>query len=402
VTAEHRVAEADSAYASSHGAVSGFSSAGGSAAAPAPAKDEKAVEKEISPLPALALDQDKDKDQKDKHSENRITEAKPALVSRPSSAPASVTPITLATSINTDPVFGGITEEDSSRSARTNRILVVAAVVVALAVLGYFSTDGKFGIRDKTAAPQPVNEQLQTQPQTQSVPAPAPATTSAPSDSSTNQPDTASSPGQVSTIQPATGQTPAVPTPTQPPVPTTLTQRLSASVMNSPLVRMGENLVSGTRRTAAALIVKTSRVSAPKPAQVEDPAPPPPQTAIVASANSNASNLNGLMSTAASNIAKPSLVPLNVSQGVTQGLLIKRVTPKYPQAALASHTQGSVQIEATVNKEGDVVNPKILSGDPLLAHAAVEAVRQWRYKPYYLNGNPVEIKTQITVNFKAD
>jgi protein TonB len=87
---------------------------------------------------------------------------------------------------------------------------------------------------------------------------------------------------------------------------------------------------------------------------------------------------------------------------VSQALLIKRVQPKYPPSALAAHAQGAVQIEATINKEGNVVNLKVLSGDPVLAKAALEAVRQWRYKPYYLDGDPVEIQTQITVNFKVN
>ncbi len=87
---------------------------------------------------------------------------------------------------------------------------------------------------------------------------------------------------------------------------------------------------------------------------------------------------------------------------MSQGLLIKRVQPKYPPAALAAHAQGAVQIEATINKEGNVINLKVLSGDAVLARAALDAVRQWRYKPYYLDGEPVEIQTQITVNFKAN
>ena len=87
---------------------------------------------------------------------------------------------------------------------------------------------------------------------------------------------------------------------------------------------------------------------------------------------------------------------------MSQGLLIKRVQPKYPPTALAVHAQGAVQIEATIDKEGNVTNLKVLSGDPVLARAALEAVRQWRYKPYYLDGDPVEIQTQITVNFKAN
>ena len=105
---------------------------------------------------------------------------------------------------------------------------------------------------------------------------------------------------------------------------------------------------------------------------------------------------------ASPNLPKPALATLRISQGVSQGLLIKRVQPKYPQAALAAHTQGAVQIQASINKEGSVVNLKVLSGDLVLAHAALEAVRQWRYKPYYLDGQPVEIETQITINFKTN
>jgi protein TonB len=99
--------------------------------------------------------------------------------------------------------------------------------------------------------------------------------------------------------------------------------------------------------------------------------------------------------------AKPSLARVKLSQGVLQGLLIKRVEPQYPRNALATHTQGAVLIEATVDKEGHIVNPKVLSGPFMLAPAALEAVRQWRYKPYFLDGEPVEVQTQITINFKT-
>jgi protein TonB len=91
---------------------------------------------------------------------------------------------------------------------------------------------------------------------------------------------------------------------------------------------------------------------------------------------------------------------LRVSQGVTQGLLTKRVQPIYPQQAMQMHIQGAVQVLATISKEGRITNVKILAGDPILARAAADAVSQWRYKPYFLNGEPVEIQTQIAVNFK--
>jgi len=62
--------------------------------------------------------------------------------------------------------------------------------------------------------------------------------------------------------------------------------------------------------------------------------------------------------------------------------------------------QGAVQLLATISKEGQISNLSVLNGDSILARAATDAVRQWKYKPYYLNGEPVEIQTQITVNFK--
>ena len=91
---------------------------------------------------------------------------------------------------------------------------------------------------------------------------------------------------------------------------------------------------------------------------------------------------------------------VKVSQGVMEGLVIKRVQPRYPTQALQMRIQGSVQLQATITKDGDIKNLKVVSGDGVLARAAQEAVRQWKYKPYFLNGEPVPIETQILVNFK--
>jgi len=96
----------------------------------------------------------------------------------------------------------------------------------------------------------------------------------------------------------------------------------------------------------------------------------------------------------------PVLQTLSVSQGVSQGLLLKKVQPKYPPNALHMRVEGAVQLMATISKTGDISEVKILSGDSQLAHAALDAVKQWKYKPYLLNGEPVEIQTQVTVNFK--
>ena len=79
---------------------------------------------------------------------------------------------------------------------------------------------------------------------------------------------------------------------------------------------------------------------------------------------------------------------------------MKEVQPTYPPSALRAHIEGSVQLLATLSKNGDITDVKTLNGDKQLAQAATTAVKQWKYKPYLLNGEPVEIQTQITVNFK--
>lgn len=81
------------------------------------------------------------------------------------------------------------------------------------------------------------------------------------------------------------------------------------------------------------------------------------------------------------------------------GQLIHRVDPTYPQIAIAAHVQGPVQLAALIARDGTIENLRVLSGHPMLAQAALDAVRQWRYRPYVLDGEPVEVETQITVNF---
>jgi len=94
------------------------------------------------------------------------------------------------------------------------------------------------------------------------------------------------------------------------------------------------------------------------------------------------------------------LQTVNVSQGVSQGLLVKKTTPTYPANALRQRIEGPVQLLATISKTGGISEVKVISGDPNLARAAVDAVKQWKYKPYLLDGSPVEMETQITVSFK--
>jgi protein TonB len=81
------------------------------------------------------------------------------------------------------------------------------------------------------------------------------------------------------------------------------------------------------------------------------------------------------------------------------GMLVRRMEPRYPPAAVAARIEGPVKINAIINREGMITQAEVLSGSPLLTGAALAAIRQWRYRPYILNGEPVEVETQITVNF---
>jgi protein TonB len=90
---------------------------------------------------------------------------------------------------------------------------------------------------------------------------------------------------------------------------------------------------------------------------------------------------------------------VRVSQGVSQGLLTRKVMPQYPPVAREARIQGQVVLQAVIGKDGSVQNLRVVSGHPLLNSAAVDAVKQWHYKPYMLNGEPTEVETTITVNF---
>jgi len=92
---------------------------------------------------------------------------------------------------------------------------------------------------------------------------------------------------------------------------------------------------------------------------------------------------------------------VRVSQSVMAGLLIHRVEPEYPPLAQQARISGSVVLAVVVGRDGIVENVSLVSGHPLLVQAAVDAVKQWRFKPYLLNYEPVEVQTNVTVNFSV-
>jgi protein TonB len=98
-------------------------------------------------------------------------------------------------------------------------------------------------------------------------------------------------------------------------------------------------------------------------------------------------------------IQQGSTAPMRVSPGVTAGNIVTRVPPKYPQAAKEARVQGAVVLSVTIGKDGAVKEIGILSGPDVLQQSAVDAVGQWTYRPMMLNGAPVEVVTEVTVNY---
>jgi periplasmic protein TonB len=110
--------------------------------------------------------------------------------------------------------------------------------------------------------------------------------------------------------------------------------------------------------------------------------------------------LGGIISStpvAVPKVATPQRV--RVSAGVTSGLLVRKVNPVYPPLARQARISGTVVLRAVISKDGSIENLSLVSGHPMLAPAAIDAVKQWKYRPYLLNGEPVEVDTEVQVNF---
>jgi periplasmic protein TonB len=160
------------------------------------------------------------------------------------------------------------------------------------------------------------------------------------------------------------------------------------------------DIVNGELRTPTKIPKKVEMIK-------EDEAPPPMASAGVVGGvpggipgGSMGGVIGSVLSstpTVAPKIATPQRV--RVSSGVTSGLLVRRVPPAYPPLARQARIQGTVILQAEISKEGNITNLQLISGHPMLAPAAIEAVKQWKYRPYLLNGEPVEVETQIQVNF---
>jgi protein TonB len=140
----------------------------------------------------------------------------------------------------------------------------------------------------------------------------------------------------------------------------------------------------------------------------EEEAPPPAPSGVIGGVPGGipGGQLNGVIGgivSSSNNVAAALVAPMpkriRVSQGVILGQLIHRVEPVYPKIALSAHVQGVVLLKAIISKTGDVTELDVVSGHVILVSAAMDAVKQWRYRPYLLNGEAVEVETNITVTF---
>jgi TonB family protein len=357
----------------------------GAASAPAPALEPK-----LEPKPELKKDVTISEKSSSVSAET-LDEKKSAAIETGD----STEPVTSAFT----PTFGAVSATESKGGSRT---LLVVAVILVIAVAAYAAWTyfgHSFGTR----------------------PSPAPVTvTSLPMPS----PTVPAQPGNPLTVSPATANPPATsPAPTTPTTNSNIEAQstgaanvssASASTAASntqPRLSKGDSIAEAERPTEVSskeVLSKTVVPSQPalKPLVVRNGSKPitdKADSASVAAPNITAvsmmaSSVPNLMS--GTDTPAPVLDTVSVSQGVSQGLLIKKAPLTYPTTALRLKIEGPVQLMATISKTGDISAVKILSGDPNLAHAAVDAVKQWKYKPYLLDGTPVDMQTQVTVNFK--
>ena len=316
--------------------------------------------------------------------EEAPTVSKPSV--REVSEPKAEKPIVDTTRADVPPptFFPGAYDSDEvDGGGKTKAIVIVAAVVLLACSAGYLSWKNSSSKSTPTAAKQS-----------------APATT-APADTASTKD------GAPGAAPPTTDITlgPSAPVPTSH---TTASTKPSAAKEPAPAKESVTAKGSAPAKESAAaaepevtqrLIVRSDTGHTSKPANSQDQETVQAPSAMDVGSAADTKALANI-SSAPVNVPRPSPQMLRVSQGVMEGLLLKRVQPRYPTQALQMRIQGQVQLQATITKNGDIQNLKVVSGDGVLAHAAQEAVRQWKYKPYYLDGEPVQIETQILVNFK--
>ena len=282
----------------------------------------------------------------------------------------------------------------SARAGGSRKTILIAAVVLlaaAAAYMGWQKTHYHLNFVRKTTAPaRPVHQSQPAAPPAASpaanpAPTAAAATTPAPFDAEVIAAPLPSIPEQAA----ASNEPPA-------PKPKKAVAPVASSDGDAPAHK--KNTVTEASAPNAIVVTGGRQKAVEQPMISEAPAEAAPGALDIAQ-NSNDNAISGLVNVP-TDVPHAAPQTLKVSQGVSQGLLVKKVAPVYPEQALQMKIQGPVQIMATISKDGNITNLKLVSGDPILARAAMDAVKQWKYQPYYLNSQPVDIQTDITVNFK--
>lgn len=247
-------------------------------------------------------------------------------------------------------------------------IWIGVAAVAVLIVGGYF---GYKAFSSGEGGQQKQATQTQSQPQQQAASTPAPATASpTPTPAAT----TSAPASQSAASQPAS-KAAATPAPTPQPQAT----KQAAQPQQPPAKPAPTPQQQAVART---LSTPTPSASAPRQEDIHALPMQTPQVAVPITTSA------------------PTLAATKQSQS-TQAQLISSVQPKYPEMARTMHASGDVVMSAIIGKDGTVKSVTVISGHPLLRDAASNAVRQWRYKPATLDGQPVEATTQVTLKFAA-
>jgi len=308
-------------------------------------------------------------------------------------APAKISPKTeeVAEMRQVDaPAFAslGSTSDEPASSGSKKTILIAAAVVVAVAAGGYV---GWTKIHSASAVP---SAQTFTSPP-RTAPVQVPPAAAGPSFQATAQ--------SATTTTTPSQQANALPVEMGPDITLSTTDtHPPAAKKSTPIIAPNTVVRIPSEEPAQTPFVVKNEVSNPAPSTPvqQDATPAPPPASLNVASNANDQALSGIMSTSGANLPRQPIQAVKVSQGVSQGLLVKSVQPVYPQTARQMRVQGSVELLANIGKDGSITAVKVLSGPQVLSRAAIDAVKQWQYKPYYLDDQPVEIQTQITVNFK--
>lgn len=337
------------------------SSSGGAASAPAPAR-----EAQVSETAPAAEPKDTEAANSDEPKASSAGAAEPALSNGDIGVPSFT--------------FGGANAEPSSGAGKKIVFGLIAAIVIAAAAYAGWTY---FGHRSQSAAEATTPTAVAPLPQ----PAVQPATPSRTGSAGplSHPAFNAAEDGHGST-KAASDELDEV---------TSEKSAHSPKASGNPSAASVDDTSATEPETAAPLVVKSGK----KPHAHSDAAADAPAPSVIGMATPDSeAPLSGLV--ADQPTTKPVLEKMKVSQGVAQGLIIKRVAPDYPKNALMMKIQGAVELAATISKDGEIKDVKVLSGNSQLTHAAVQAVKQWKYKPYLLNGEPVEIQTQIVIDFK--